>query len=94
MNFPGLPIPQNSPKEVNHPTPPKLQILPSTIFFSVITSPIEQVVQHIISPSRENQQGIYIEGNILDIPIRVEFQNLTNIEESLEDLNSLEDTSI
>ena len=40
-NSPGLPILQNSPKEVRHPTSPEVQTPPSTTFFSAITSRVE-----------------------------------------------------
>jgi hypothetical protein len=89
-----LPIPQNSPEEVRHTTSPELRTPPATTFFSAFTSRVERAVQQIISPSKENPQGISTSGNVLDIPIGVELQNSTNIEEPLENLNFLEDTSI
>jgi hypothetical protein len=94
VHFPGLQIPQNSPEEVRHTTSPELQTPPATTFFSAFTSRIERAVQQIISPSRENPQGISRGGIVLDIPIGVELQNSINIEEPLENLNFLEDTSI
>ena len=94
MNFPRLLIPQNSPEEVRHTTSLELQTPPTTTFFSTFTSHVERAVQQIISPSRENPQGISIKENVLDIPIGVELQNLTNIKDFLENLNFLEDTSI
>jgi hypothetical protein len=78
VNSPGLPIPQNSPEEVRHTTSPELQTPPATTFFSAFTSRIERAVQQIISPSRENPQGISTGGNVLDIPIGIELQNSTN----------------
>src|SRR5450759_1394557 len=93
-NSPGLPIPQNSPEEVRHPTSPEVQTPPSTTFFSAITSRVERAVQNIISPGRENPQGVPLDGNVLEIPTRVEPNDLTNIGEPYEFLNSPPDTSI
>jgi hypothetical protein len=94
VNSPGLPIPQNSPEEVRHTTSPELLTPPATTFFSAFTSRVERAVQQIISPNRENPLETSASGNVLDIPIRVELQNSANIEEPLENLNFLEDTSI
>ena len=77
-NFPGLSIPQNSPKEVRHPTSIEVQTPPTTTFFFAITSRVEWAVQNIIPPSREHPHGISIEVNVLNIPVGVEPQNPVN----------------
>ena len=44
VSSPKLPNPQNSLKGSWHPTPPYLQILPATTFFSAFTSRLKWVV--------------------------------------------------